>query len=115
MKSKIFEIRDRATYIPVLATATNIDACDLVIECCHLKLANYGKYSPLIILTKINSNPLQSAYSPDEWGDRTMSTAHAYIEEHYNELPSGTVIDVQYILGETKNPVRSEVFNASGL
>jgi hypothetical protein len=37
-----------------------------------------------------------------------MKTAHAYIEEKWDELGSGVVIDVEYILGETRTYKASE-------
>jgi hypothetical protein len=33
-----------------------------------------------------------------------MSTAHNFIAEHWAELNSGDVVDVEYILGETSAP-----------
>ena len=115
MKSKIFEIRDGSFYIPVLATATNMENCDYLVEAYHWKYANYKQYSPLVIVTQINSNPLKSAYSPDEWTSKTMQIAHEYIEENFNDLKSGAVIDIQYILGETNTKRKSVIGNLAEL
>ena len=37
-----------------------------------------------------------------------MPVAHNYIIEHWHELKDGDVVDVQFILGETKAPKVSE-------
>jgi hypothetical protein len=42
------------------------------------------------------------------WGDRTMQTAHIYIDEHFAELNDGDVIDVEFILGESTEKKISE-------
>lgn len=48
-------------------------------------------------------------YDPNRWGyGRTMEVAHQFITEHFDELPSGTVVDVQHITGETSQPKVSE-------
>ncbi len=39
---------------------------------------------------------------------RTLPTAHAYLEKHFDNLETGSVIDVQYILGETTEIKQSE-------
>ena len=37
-----------------------------------------------------------------------MKEAHAYIAGHFEELESGAVIDVEFILGETAEAKKSE-------
>ena len=39
---------------------------------------------------------------------RTMIVAHKFIKEHFDELETGDVIDVEYILGETDTQKMSE-------
>jgi hypothetical protein len=39
---------------------------------------------------------------------RTMKEAHKYIEANFHKLETGDVVDVQFILGETKQPKKSE-------
>lgn len=48
------------------------------------------------------------AYDPYDWGDRTMTVAHQYIESNFDQLNNGDVVDVEFILGETSVPKRSE-------
>ncbi len=51
----------------------------------------------------------RSTCDPFEWGDnRTRLFAHKYIAEHFDELPSGAVVDVEFILGESAAPKLSE-------
>jgi hypothetical protein len=43
---------------------------------------------------------------------RTFQVAHEYLEKHFDELETGTVIDVEFIVGETKEPKLSERITA---
>jgi hypothetical protein len=63
----------------------------------------YGKY---VILIKIETNEVQWDY--EEWPNRTMITAHKYIQDYFNQLNTGDVIDVEYILGLSENKKQSE-------
>ena len=42
---------------------------------------------------------------------RTMQVAHLYIEEHFAKLNSGDVVDVEFIMGLTKQPKISERYD----
>jgi hypothetical protein len=44
---------------------------------------------------------------------RTLTTAHKYIEENFDALETGSVIDVEFILGETKTIKRSEAITCA--
>ena len=39
---------------------------------------------------------------------RTKPVAHQFIEKNWSTLKDGDVVDVQFILGETAEPKRSE-------
>jgi hypothetical protein len=52
------------------------------------------------------SRPIE--YDCYNWNDRTYKVAHKHIIEHFDELEDGAVIDVEYILGETEAPKKSE-------
>lgn len=97
MQTKIFEVRDRATFIPVMAIAmlgTNDAQARL------LKAAGFPSYSPpLITIARLDGG--DSNYDPYKWGDRTMHTAHKHIEANFDTLVDGDVIDIEFILGET--------------
>lgn len=52
---------------------------------------------------------MQAEYDSFNWSNaRTMHVAHEYLKEHFDDLESGAVIDVEFILGETETPKRSE-------
>jgi len=48
-------------------------------------------------------------WDPERWGtERTKLISHKYICEHWDELKSGDVVDVEYILGIRDEPKTSE-------
>jgi len=48
------------------------------------------------------------AYDHFEWNNQTMHVAHEYIDMNWAKLEDGDVVDVQFILGETPEPKKSE-------
>ena len=103
MKTKLFEIRDRGTFMPAMATlATGDDRHEQYL----LLSSGFGHISPLIILHFLELN--EAHYDAYHWGDRTRFTAHRYIQENWEKLTSGDVIDVEYILDETTEPKMSQ-------
>lgn len=97
---KYFEVRDRATFIPVLAyelIADNVDESYLLGA-----VGFYGR--TYCIVTKLNN--LESNYNAYNWSSSTMEIAYSYIEQNFKDLTSGDVIDVEYILG--KSPTKKE-------
>ena len=108
MISKIFEVRDNATNIGVLATKMQSEVPQ---EDYQLKRNGFPlEGHALILITRLSSS--KSSWDAFEWrdGTRTMFEAHRYIEEHFDELKSGDVVDVRYILGETDKPAPSDQF-----
>lgn len=103
--TKAFEIRDRGTFIPVIATQLLSVRRE---EAYLLERARYFSVedSRSVIVTRLTRPDANS--DPAAWGNRTMVTAHTYIEQHFEELRTGAVIDVEYILGETAEPKVSE-------
>ncbi len=110
MKTKLFEVRDRATCIPVMATKPSAHNES---ERFLLARAGYGtdptRQNEYVILSRIAGGGGVSTCDPYDWGDRTMSTAHHHIIEHFDVLKSGAVVDVQFIRGETSEPAQSEM------
>jgi len=98
METKLLEIRDRATFIP--AIAIEVSARDHYL----LRHAGYG-VRPLILLASLNKGPM--TYNAHDWADRTMKASHLWIIDHWEELKSGSVVDVEFILGETTEPKQS--------
>ena len=103
MKTKLFEIRDRGTFMP--AMATQIRSSDEK-EIYLLESSGFSNYNPLFILHFLELN--EAHYDAYHWEDRTRFTAHQYIQENWEKLKSGDVIDVEYILGETTEPKMSQ-------
>ena len=105
MVTKIFEIRDRATYIPVMATKM---VSDNKAEEYHLVRSGYRKKQVLVMMVRLAES--WCSYDPYGWDikARTMPVAHKFIKEHFDELETGDVIDVEYILGETDTKKMSE-------
>ena len=103
---KAVEIRDKMTFIPALAIKM-VPATEG--QRYLLRRAGYGFNPPLILLIHLLSGIAR--YDPHGWGGRTMPVAHGWIAEHFDEMSdSGDVVDVEFTLGETKVPKRSEQF-----
>jgi hypothetical protein len=108
MEIKTFEIRDRATFIPVIAIkpGPRNEA-----ERYLWGRAGYGtsaeNQSNYVLVSRIGGEANTLTYDTF-WANRTMSTAHQYIKDNWDILVNGQVIDVEYILGETKRPKASE-------
>lgn len=83
---KLFEIRDAGTFITAAAV----------------------RRKSYIIL--FNLHTLEAKFDFDDWPlpVRTYRIAHEYIIEHWDELSSAEVIDVEYILGESSTKKESE-------
>ena len=108
MKSLILEVRDKGTLIPVMATMISNNTGEDAYEDNLMGRAGYGTYG-MCMLTILESGETKN--DPFKWDtcSRTMHEAHCYIYKHFNELSSGDVIDVEYILGESNIKKRSEV------
>ncbi len=111
MESKLFEIRDAATFIPVLAVRLNPNREE---ERYLLGRTGYGitveQQGKYVVVFKLAGGVNLASCDTNEWGEspRTVPVAHRYIIEHWAELMSGDVIDVEFILGETSSPKESE-------
>lgn len=115
MEVKTFEIRDSATFIPVLAVRLG---SDIEADRFLLGRAGYGltrtNHEKYIVLCRFDGGVGHSTSDPHQWGgDRTMMEAHRYIREHWQQLPTGSVVDVQFILGETSAPKESEALTCA--
>jgi hypothetical protein len=110
MIAKTFEIRDEGTHIPALAICLEPD-CEA--DRYVFARAGFGTTAQaqkcFVMLMKLTGNRAVATYDPFQWDDsRTMREAHRYIESNFGDLRSGEVIDVQFILGETKEKKKSE-------
>lgn len=132
MQVKLLEVRDRLTFIPVIAVAMLpgperdwLDVSGAASEAARawqarrwlLRRAGYAEDErhPAIALAHLGASKTSDRVGgktfccdPYDWCDRTYQTAHIYIEDHWHDLKDGDVVDVEFILGETKEPKRSE-------
>lgn len=106
MQTKLFEIRDRRTFIPVIATRMFSQGNES--ELYLLRRGGFSNEHPLIMVTKVEGDACN--YDCYSWDNRTMRAAHKFIEENFPALVSGDVIDVEFILGETNISKISERF-----
>lgn len=108
MKTKILEIRDRMTFIPVLATKMEGEGPS---DPASYYLRNsgfpHGK-DRVVLVYKLSTG--EGQICPNEWGSgsRTMCQAHIYIRDEFDRLNDGDVIDVEFILHETSEKKISE-------
>lgn len=105
MITKLLEIRDRATFIPVFATLmepTNNGNAYL------LRRAGFGIGTNLVMFGRCDGGKAHYDVYEQNNGARTLMEAHKYIQDHFDELSDGDVIDVEFILGETAEKKISE-------
>lgn len=120
MIAKLFEVRDRMTYIPMIAIPIQpMTSAELYSLQDHrhteererertlMRRCGYAYDQRTILMTPLRGRHLAQC-DPNDWGDRTFAVAHKYIEEHWDELESGSMVDVQFILGETEAPEAPE-------
>lgn len=123
---KLFEVRDRATFLPVIAVRLVVPVISGYVrgivedtprdtERWLLRRAGYAREqienptdTPYILLVKLDG--AQAQYDPYSWHGvgRTMGAAHQYIIDYWNKLKSGDVIGVEFIAGESAAPKQSE-------
>jgi hypothetical protein len=98
MEHKFIEIRDSNTFIPALAIRISRDDGYLA------RRAGFG--DACVYLIHLEGG--RCSYDPYDWTNRTLATAHQYIEREWTSLQDGAVVDVEFILGETLSPKKSE-------
>jgi hypothetical protein len=124
---KLFEYRDRATLIPMMAV--RLLSCnhgendilewaegtyaDRARERWLLRRAGYAQEQieeptaePYILLTMLTDNTIN--YDPYSWGNQRVAQLHMHIIKNWDTLKSGDVLDLEFILGESKAPKQSE-------
>ena len=101
MEIKLLEVRDCGTFIPVMAVRFGGGEHGL------LRAAGYGADQHYAILTRLTDG--QSMNDPYKWPNRTMREAHIHIERSWNILQDGSVVDVEFVLGETAKEKTSDL------
>jgi len=105
MEVKCLEIRDSATFLPVICirpVAENPKQRYL------LRRDGYSGDNTEQCIILIDAQCRGASYYPYDWPNRTRQVAHNYIQNNWQFLKDGDVVDVQFILGETPTPKESE-------
>jgi len=117
MEIKLFEIRDRGTTIKGMAIRLGSPLggkrSETPRETRMLASAGFGDdeldHNHYVLLGDMGGGSFKMESSAYQWsGSRTMKVAHEYIEENWDKLKTGDLVDVQFILGETGEPKHSE-------
>jgi hypothetical protein len=106
MIGKALEIRDRGTFIPVVAVRLQAKGEGDGYLLRRAGLGEPGSHG--IALVNLQSG--EGHIDPHHWGNqtRTMPVAHEHIDAHWDELVGGDVVDVEFILGQSAAPKPSE-------
>lgn len=112
MKVKILEIRDRATFFPVICVKPVPENEG---QKYLLRRDGYSCRDEDDIVIMIDAQCRGAAYDPYDWGSgsRTKQVAHEYIRDNWRALSDGDVVDVEFILGETVVKKISERFETA--
>ena len=110
MESKLFEVRVRGTNIPVMAT--RLDASNDA-EAYLLGRSGYGKerksWRGYIFLFPIEIDGLATT-DPFKQEIHELQVAHRYVNQHFDDLEPGAVLDVDYIEGRREKPRKPDRF-----
>lgn len=111
MEIKLLEIRDKMTFIPVAAMkvkADNPEQAYLLMRSGWGDAVGVDFNTTYIYLFPLNNSPAQVAYDPHDWASRTFMIAHNWLIKNWDSVSDGSVVDVEFILGETAAPKVSE-------
>jgi hypothetical protein len=102
METKLFQVRDEGTHIPVMATHVLVTMEDR-----ELRRAGFAVGRRYTLLTNLATMTTQ--YDEERWTPgRTMRLAHLHLNEMFDIYKSGAVIDIEYILGQREAPREPE-------
>jgi len=109
LETKVFELRDKGTFIPIIATRLQSNDLEDEKELYLLRRAGFANADcfPAILITRL-SGGARAEVDPYSWTDRTFQTAHHWLEKNFHAINNGDVIDCEFILGETDTPKMSE-------
>jgi hypothetical protein len=106
MQVKCLELRDAATFIPVICIRPLPG--DNEAQRYLLRRDGYSCSPDDNIIIMIDAQCRGCAYDPYHWREGTHRTAHLFIMENWNTLKDGDVIDCEFIRGKTAKPKISE-------
>ena len=116
LQCKTFEVRDRGTFVPCFAVLASprdliedprihLDA-EFTRDIWLLRRAGYGEDRRCVLFGNLHSGYV--THDSHNQHNRTMQVAHRHVEENWDSLSSGDVIDVEFVLGETRAAKQSE-------
>lgn len=109
---KLFEVRDRGTCIPVMAVRFPGNSWLSTQERWLLQRAGYGdhpaSYVQIVEIEGGRGRSLCDPFDVDDGVSRTRFVAYRHIIAEWDDLDSGDVIDVRYLLGESTEPAASD-------
>ena len=120
MDIKLIEIRDRDTCISALVVrcrpSNEAERWLLQQSGYDIYPTQQAAYVLLAPLAGLEKGHIY--YDSFQWEGRgfgrTLFQAHDYLLDHFDEVRSGDVVDIEYILGETPAPKRPEREDAQG-
>lgn len=111
LEVKLIELRDSATFIPAIAIRVWRDRLEDPPPHWLIGAAGYASLDsvcpPCVLLTALTGGR-KAEYDPYAWGGRTYPVAHLHIQDHWDDIPDGGIVDVRVILGETTEMPESE-------
>lgn len=96
MKAKLIEVRDAATYLPVIAV--KLEPANEA-ERYMLRRAGFSAREDYVLYVPLHMAYMPTA-DPNTWSDRTNSNAHKLIALMFDQLEPGDLLDIEYELGE---------------
>lgn len=103
MQVKLFEVRDRSTFVPAIGVSLGDPANEQ--ERYLLRRSGFpvdcNAADGFVLFGRLVAGLFE--YAPHHWPEnpRTMREAHKIVLRDWDELESGDVIDVEFELGET--------------
>lgn len=116
MKLKYIEVRDRATLIPVFAfrpsEPLSLATPGNEVEHFLLRRCGYARATRDIVMLGRLDGSGEARTDPYEWGggSRTMRATHIELQKNWDAYPSGSVLDVEFVLGESAEAKTSEAY-----
>ena len=108
-ETKLFEVRDRATCIPVIAIRPSI--ADFETERWLWGRGGFGSHpEEYVLVAKLDNESVLTSDPYKQGPFRTMLEATKFIRANFADLETGNVIDIEFILGETDIPKESDRF-----
>ena len=104
MRVKLIELRDRGTFIPMFAFRVRVIDERPTISNAEQYLAyaraRYPRDGSQVILGRLDSPKQDTHCDPYEWGNLRMQQAHVHLIKEWENINSGDVIDIEFLLGE---------------